>query len=118
MKYLATFLCVTFFCIFSIQSKAANLGDLDTSFATNGISLQDIDSSTDDIIYDMMFDDDGRIIAVGESDEDFLLMRFNTDGSLDDTFGTGGVVTTDMGTLTGAPFSTCLLYTSDAADES
>lgn len=41
---------------------------------------------------------DGKIIAVGAADNghgsDFLVVRFNADGSLDDTFGTHGAVTT------------------------
>jgi uncharacterized delta-60 repeat protein len=43
---------------------------------------------------------DGRVIAVGSayngSDDDFALTRYNGDGSLDTTFGTGGKVTTDF----------------------
>ena len=43
---------------------------------------------------------DGRIIAAGEESaspsEAFVLIRFRGDGSLDPTFGTAGVVTTEM----------------------
>jgi len=43
---------------------------------------------------------DGKIVAVGEAsvgNGDFAVIRLNPDGSLDPDFGTGGVVTTDVG---------------------
>ena len=49
---------------------------------------------------------DGKIVAAGigfgGSDSDFALARFNSDGSLDTTFGTGGRVLTDFGSSEGA----------------
>jgi uncharacterized delta-60 repeat protein len=39
---------------------------------------------------------DGRIVAVGWSHVDLALARYNTDGTLDPTFGTGGRVLTDF----------------------
>ena len=45
---------------------------------------------------------DGKIVAVGSAgylevpNDEFLLARYNADGSLDSTFGTGGVVTTSF----------------------
>ena len=44
---------------------------------------------------------DGKIVMVGGTFTDFILARFNADGSLDTGFGIGGKVTTDMG---GGPF--------------
>ncbi|MCP3690214.1 MAG: hypothetical protein GY784_17565, partial [Gammaproteobacteria bacterium] len=44
---------------------------------------------------------DGKILVMGESDidgdYDFALVRYNTDGSLDTTFDSDGIVTTDFG---------------------
>jgi uncharacterized delta-60 repeat protein len=45
---------------------------------------------------------DGKIVTAGRktitgSNFDFALIRYNTDGSLDNTFGNGGIVTTDFG---------------------
>ena len=44
---------------------------------------------------------DGKIIAAGVSEprahRDFTLVRYKGDGSIDSTFGTGGIVTTDFG---------------------
>ncbi|MCZ7624563.1 MAG: delta-60 repeat domain-containing protein [Candidatus Methylomirabilis sp.] len=49
---------------------------------------------------------DGKLVAAGVADAnfgtpDFALARYNADGSLDTTFGTGGKVTTDFGGLFG-----------------
>jgi uncharacterized delta-60 repeat protein len=40
---------------------------------------------------------DGKIVMVGGTFTDFILARFNADGSLDTGFGVDGKVTTDMG---------------------
>ncbi len=40
---------------------------------------------------------DGKIVMVGGTFTDFVMARFNADGSLDTSFGIGGKVTTDMG---------------------
>jgi len=37
-----------------------------------------------------MIGGDGKIVAIGFSDADFALARYNADGSLDSTFGTNG----------------------------
>jgi uncharacterized delta-60 repeat protein len=44
----------------------------------------------------MALQPDGKIVMVGGTFTDFVLARFNADGSLDTTFDTDGKVTTDM----------------------
>ena len=39
---------------------------------------------------------DGKILVAGDSNSNFLLARFNANGSIDSTFGSGGYVTTDF----------------------
>ncbi|MCP4889953.1 MAG: hypothetical protein GY904_25520, partial [Planctomycetaceae bacterium] len=70
---------------------------LDPSFGTNG---QQVVSITDDleIIYDMQELDDGKILAVGALNDNFGIMRFNADMTLDTTFGDGGGKRLDAGT--------------------
>ena len=55
----------------------------------------------DDFARDVAIQSDGKIVAVGETfngtDRDFSVVRYNADLSLDLTFGTGGIVTTDFG---------------------
>ena len=75
-------------------------GSLDTSFGTGGKVTAAIGVG-DDRAYDVSLQADGKILVTGRSDMgtsyDFSLLRYNADGSLDTTFGTGGVVTTDVG---------------------
>jgi competence ComEA-like helix-hairpin-helix protein len=75
-------------------------GSLDTSFGNNGNMTTDIEGSFDESIGTVIVQPDGRIIAVGSSTinemGDFATVRYNTDGSLDTTFGTGGKVITDI----------------------
>lgn len=75
--------------------------DLDTSFDGDGIvttSINDFDQGNDFAIQS-----DGKIVVVGITFNpvtevtDFAVTRYNPNGSLDATFGSGGIVTTSMG---------------------
>jgi uncharacterized delta-60 repeat protein len=48
----------------------------------------------------MALQDDGKIVMVGGSIADFLLARYNADGSLDASFGVDGLLTTDIDNFT------------------
>lgn len=63
-------------------------GTLDNSFGNNGITIADAGSH--DIVDAMILLNDGKILLAGNNYTDFLAARFNTDGSLDTTFGTNG----------------------------
>ncbi len=73
--------------------------DLDTSFGTGGKVTTDI-AGDHETVYDITIDSLGKILVAGDiyngSNLDFALARYNPDGSLDTTFGTGGIVTTDI----------------------
>ena len=75
-------------------------GSLDTTFGTGGIVTTTIGSGDSEVLA-LGIQSDGRIVAAGKSPDgsnyDFALVRYNTDGSLDTTFGTGGIVTTPFG---------------------
>ncbi len=74
-------------------------GSLDNSFGSNGKITIPISSKTD-YITSLGIQIDGRIIAVGESylnDLDFAVVRYNSNGSLDNSFGVNGKITTQMG---------------------
>jgi uncharacterized delta-60 repeat protein len=77
-------------------------GSLDTSFGTIGIVTTDFNGTTDRA-RGMVLQIDGKIILAGAanlttgSTGDFGLARYNSNGSLDATFGTGGKVVTDFG---------------------
>ncbi|HEX8137182.1 MAG TPA: delta-60 repeat domain-containing protein, partial [Pyrinomonadaceae bacterium] len=80
-------------------------GSLDTSFDTDGKLITDF-TLNDDGITALLVQADGRIVAAGRNelririgqaqDPNFELARYNTDGTLDMTFGSGGLVSTDF----------------------
>ncbi len=70
-------------------------GSLDQNFATGGIKTTNINGN--DEAFSVIQQSDGKILAVGESDGDFALVRYNIDGSLDQSFSTDGILTTDFG---------------------
>ncbi|MEE9269624.1 MAG: delta-60 repeat domain-containing protein [Candidatus Krumholzibacteria bacterium] len=78
----------------------AGAGDRDSSFGTGGLVTTDSGFDVSEVARAVAIQADGKIIAAGRGTgiggTDFALVRYNTDGSLDATFGTGGVVTTDF----------------------
>jgi uncharacterized delta-60 repeat protein len=64
-------------------------GSLDTTFGTNGIASSTVGSGSS--ANKMAIQSDGKIVVSGRFGSRGLVNRFNTDGSLDSTFGTGGV---------------------------
>jgi uncharacterized delta-60 repeat protein len=70
-------------------------GSLDPSFGTGGKVQTTLNGN--DLTRGLVIQRDGKIVVVGYSNYDFALVRYNTDGSLDPSFGTGGVVITDFG---------------------
>jgi len=79
-------------------------GTPDTSFGTGGLVMTDFGNS-DNAVVSVVLQSDGKIVAAGYSitggSQDFAVVRYNTDGTLDTSFGGGdGIVTTDFGTST------------------
>lgn len=80
-------------------TASAAPGDLDPTFSTDGRIWDEHPGFCKAVAVQS----DGKIIAAGASGlgqgpyGDFQLVRYETDGSLDPTFGAGGVVTTDSG---------------------
>jgi uncharacterized delta-60 repeat protein len=77
-------------------------GSMDTTFGKSGMVTTTVGSS-DDVAYALRIQSDGRIVAAGSSynstsgKNDFALVRYDANGSLDTGFGTGGIVTTSIG---------------------
>lgn len=74
-------------------------GNLDTTFGTNGITTTLIGLTC--FAYSVIIDPYGKIV-VGGTDYNgtgsvFALARYTSNGTLDPAFGTGGIVTTDIG---------------------
>lgn len=76
-------------------------GTLDSRFGSNGIVITDITSNADQA-YGVAIQPDGKIIAVGFANDsitysgDFALVRYTSSGTLDSTFGSNGIVRTDL----------------------
>ncbi len=71
-------------------------GSLDNTFDGDGKLTTDF-ASSQDYGASVVIQLDGKIIVAGSSDVYFALVRYNTDGSLDNTFDIDGKVTTDFG---------------------
>ncbi len=99
MKKVIISLMIALFLFSAKTLQAQNPGDLDESFGSSGLVTTDI-ASNDDYGYSIAIQSDGKIVVVGSasngSDSDVALARYNTDGSLDNTFGTNGKVITDI----------------------
>ena len=74
-------------------------GSLDTTFDGDGIAITSISASTTDEIEAIAFQPDGRIVVSGFGDTgangaDFVVARYNPNGSLDTSFDFDGVQVT------------------------
>ena len=71
-------------------------GSVDTSFGIGGWVV----TGSRDVAAAVALQQDGKIVVVGWSDRnffEFVLVRYSPDGSLDGSFGAGGIVTTNAG---------------------
>ena len=75
-------------------------GTLDKSFGTDGITVTPVNEFSS-LANSMVIQNDGKILVGGyilttkfeNGDKDFATVRYNSDGSLDNTFGVNGIVT-------------------------
>jgi uncharacterized delta-60 repeat protein len=74
-------------------------GSLDSTFGPSGIVTTDFGSN--ETCADITLQPNGKIILAGKisspESADILLVRYNNDGTLDQTFGTAGMLTKDFG---------------------
>ncbi|MBK6370284.1 MAG: T9SS type A sorting domain-containing protein [Flavobacteriales bacterium] len=73
-------------------------GTLDNSFSDDGIVTTDFGTG-DDYGYSVAIQPTRKIVVSGKANGDFALARYNTDGTLDNSFGVEGKVTTDFGAV-------------------
>jgi uncharacterized delta-60 repeat protein len=82
-------------------ARFTSTGVLDTSFGTGGKVTTNIAGRTD-LAHAAVLQPDGKIVLAGRvadsggANPDVGLVRFNTDGSVDTTFGTLGIVRADL----------------------
>lgn len=77
-------------------------GTLDNSFGTQGVTTTIPDpQSNRSIAFGVALQSDGKIVVGGYDDRDIdtaVLVRYNSNGTLDTTFGTSGIITETFGT--------------------
>ena len=75
-------------------------GAPDNSFGGNGIVTTDVKGEVD-MAHGVVIQNDGKIVVSGEAGgclgQSFAIVRYKANGDLDDTFGTKGIVTTEVG---------------------
>jgi len=72
-------------------------GQLDTSFNGTGKVITNLGTGSTTRSRNALLQTDGKILVSGTHDGDMLVMRYNTNGTLDSSFGTGGIVLADHG---------------------
>ena len=80
--------------VFSAAAMAA-AGDLDPTFSVDGKQRTDFGpgpSAAEAVVRQA----DGKIVAVGRADDNFLVARYNLDGSLDSSFSSDGRTQTNF----------------------
>ena len=90
-------LLLGFLCFSQTSVIKAAAGDLDTTFNGTG-KLRTVVGGGEDTANAIVRQTDGKLVVAGRSDDstgvNFALVRYNTNGTLDATFGTGGKVLT------------------------
>ena len=94
-------------CLFAATARSASLGNhLDASFSGDGKTTRRVGGNLDGAT-DVAVQPDGKIITIGSivgtGSRDFLVVRYNSDGGIDTSFGDGGSVITDFGGGTDQP---------------
>jgi uncharacterized delta-60 repeat protein len=71
-------------------------GTPDTTFGTNGVVVHSVSTGTDSAA-GVVLQADGKLLVGGSAGGDFAIVRYNVNGTVDATFGTNGVITTNLG---------------------
>lgn len=86
-------------------------GTLDNTFGNSGVVITDVGGYEDDS-RSIALQTDGKILVSGSSrigaSNDFTLLRYNDDGTLDSSFDNDGIVTTDFGSASAYAFASVL----------
>jgi len=85
-------------------------GDLDTTFGSGGKVVTPV-GPWSDYGHGVAIQSDGKIIVAGYTDDDFAVVRYNSDGSLDASFGGTGKITTSL--ASSSDHANCVVVQSD-----
>src|SRR5258706_7546165 len=84
-------------------------GTPDTSLTGgNGLVTTDVNPFQNDVAFAVVLQTDGKIIAVGNTQAGVALIRYNANGMLDTTFGSGGITVTSMPSAGAGAFAAAL----------
>jgi len=72
-------------------------GEKDINFGSNGLVMLILSRLGPDYINSIYVQSDGKILVAGSSAYDFAIVRLKSNGSIDETFGNNGIVTTELG---------------------
>ena len=102
MKILKTVFVIAICLFASVKTFAIADGDLDTTFGTGGKVFTQFSPHGPQPATDIAVQPDGKIVVVSGALASFLqsglnIARYNPDGTLDTTFGSGGKITTFLG---------------------
>lgn len=104
-----------FLTITIVNTAGAQAGSLDNSFGSSGKVTTDLGATASSFGYAMAIQADGKILVAGKnyvsSTNDFALVRYNTNGTLDNTFDTDGIVSSDF--FTASSVANCIAIQAD-----
>jgi uncharacterized delta-60 repeat protein len=92
-------------------ARYTTAGKLDSSFGTGGIVVAGVNNGG--AAFGLAIQSDGKIVTAAPDDFKLAVFRYNTDGTLDTTFGTGGIAEIRAGGLLFAPVSGGLALLAD-----
>jgi uncharacterized delta-60 repeat protein len=98
---LALFPAVLVASLMLVSGAQAAAGDPDPTFSTDGKQRTDFGAGPSAAAA-VVRQADGNVVAVGEADDNFLVARYNLDGSLDPSFSGDGRVQTNLTGVDGA----------------
>ncbi len=87
-------------------------GELDSTFGNNGL-INETGTNYDRSLNDFVIQSDGKILALSNfnsGSQDYRVLRYNTNGLADTSFGNNGSITTDIGNT---EFSKCIILQPD-----
>jgi uncharacterized delta-60 repeat protein len=90
-------LLATIVSLLAVTIALAAAGGLDPTFSGDGRVITDMNAGSSDSVGGIAIQSNGKIIAVGGSDNDIAVVRYLSNGTLDNTFSGDGKVTTDFG---------------------
>ena len=96
----------------AVARYSANAGVPDATLpGGNGLVTTEVSASRDDVAFTVVLQPDGKIIAVGGSfttPTRIVVIRYNANGTLDPTFGSGGIAVTGVASTDLSAFAATL----------